>query len=251
MRGGYILVHRRMMDSFIFQNPHYLKLWMYCLMKAVYKEETVTMGKQTVQLAPGELIWGRTLATEVLNRGLKKADQKTGGGWDHLLQVLEGKEMIQRRSYRRFTVIKVVNYEVYQKGRAADAAPEPEEVGDNPYTMYQKAYNQPMTAVVECSITEWTKRFDGQGAIVAYAIQLAGLNGAATPRYFEAILRTWQQKNIKTLTEAESYTQEFEAAKEREIAEKLERQSLEKRLARSPKDELPELSLYNFVTKEK
>ena len=56
---GYIKLHRKLMDSAVWGDPLYLKLWLYCLMKSTHKEREVILGNQVITLKPGEFITGR------------------------------------------------------------------------------------------------------------------------------------------------------------------------------------------------
>ena len=102
------------MNSFTFQNPYYLKLWMWCLMKASYKDRSIYVGTTLVDLKKGQFVWGRKEAASELNKGLKASEQKKESTWENYLKKLEKEQMILRDPNNKFTVITVVNYEFYQ-----------------------------------------------------------------------------------------------------------------------------------------
>lgn len=112
---GFIIVHRKIMDSFVFQNPYYLKLWMYCMLKASYKERSVYVGTTQVSLNIGQFVWGRKEAAADLNRGLKESEKKSVSTWENLLKKMEKEEMVTRKTTNKFTIVTIVNYEFYQK----------------------------------------------------------------------------------------------------------------------------------------
>lgn len=112
---GFIIVHRKIMDSFVFQNPYYLKLWMYCMLKASYKKRSVYVGTTQVALEIGQFVWGRKEAAADLNRGLKESEKKSVSTWENLLKKMEKEEMVIRKTTNKFTIVTIVNYEFYQK----------------------------------------------------------------------------------------------------------------------------------------
>ncbi|PZL78211.1 hypothetical protein CI088_00115 [Enterococcus plantarum] len=112
--SGFILIHRKLMNSFVFQSPYYLKLWMWCLMKASYKDRSIYVGTIQVDLKKGQFVWGRKEASNQLNKGLKASERKKESTWENYLKKLEKENMIVREPNNKFTVITVVNYEFYQ-----------------------------------------------------------------------------------------------------------------------------------------
>jgi len=69
-RHGWIKLHRKTLDSKIFADPYLFKIFSWCLLKASKKRETKTfscgLGKITVEVKPGQFIYGRLAAAEEL-----------------------------------------------------------------------------------------------------------------------------------------------------------------------------------------
>jgi uncharacterized phage protein (TIGR02220 family) len=112
---GYIKLYRKTMCSPIWQDPHYLKLWMYCLMKASHKEHKQLVGNQIVILQPGDFITGRTALSDDLNKGMKPAQKLNELSWWRHLDNLEKWEMLNIKKTNKYSVISIVKWVDYQE----------------------------------------------------------------------------------------------------------------------------------------
>ena len=63
---GWFRLHRKIIESPVFENDKALKLWIWCLSKASYKDTTTLVGNQVVQLKAGQFVFGRKKASEIL-----------------------------------------------------------------------------------------------------------------------------------------------------------------------------------------
>ena len=112
--SGYIQVHRKLKHSLVFQDPYYLKLWLWLLFRARYKRGTVLIGNQVIQLEIGQLIWGREEASAELNQGLKGKNQRSTSTWETYLKTLEKMGKLTRQPNNKFTLVTICNYRFYQ-----------------------------------------------------------------------------------------------------------------------------------------
>lgn len=116
MSGGWIKLHRSILDNPIFNDLQLYRLWSLCLLKATHKEREVLVGKQTVHLQPGQFITGRTAIRELYNKGLKESDQvhgdKTVYRW---LMTLEMTRYVTLQKTSKYTVVTVTNWNQYQQ----------------------------------------------------------------------------------------------------------------------------------------
>lgn len=71
MDNGYIKLHRAILDSQVFAHPIALKIWIWCLAKANFKDKFVLLkvgkGETTIKVKAGQFIFGRHKAEEELN----------------------------------------------------------------------------------------------------------------------------------------------------------------------------------------
>lgn len=57
---GWIKLHRKLLDSPIFQNEKLFKVFAYCLMKASHKDHTQLVGRRVVELEKVNLCSGES-----------------------------------------------------------------------------------------------------------------------------------------------------------------------------------------------
>ncbi|WP_339188388.1 DnaD domain protein [Paenibacillus sp. FSL R5-0490] len=112
---GWIKLHRKITESAIFSDPDLLRLWIYCLSRAAYKETTWVVEKQEVLLQPGQFVTGRFALQQDYNAGVaprKKIKDTTLWSW---LKRLESFGNLDIKSYNKYSVVTVVNWSEYQE----------------------------------------------------------------------------------------------------------------------------------------
>lgn len=103
---GWIKLHRKIIDSPVFDNSNVLKLWIWCLCKASHTDHEVIVGKQIVKLDAGQFVFGRMKAAAALNM-----NDRTVYDYMKMLQKLG---MIDMQPNNKFTVVTIVNWAFYQ-----------------------------------------------------------------------------------------------------------------------------------------
>ncbi len=103
---GYIRLYRKILDNPVFQNERLLKVFIWCLLKATYKERDILVGLQCVKLQPGQFVYGRLKAAQEL-----KIKPSTLNDHMHTLNRLQ---IINIKSNNKFSVITVENWALYQ-----------------------------------------------------------------------------------------------------------------------------------------
>jgi hypothetical protein len=103
---GYVKLYRKLLDNPVFTNPNLLKTLIWCLLKATYKPRGVLIGLRTVSLQPGQFIFGRHKAAEEL-----RMKPSTLNDYMQALKVLQ---IIDIKSNNKYSVITLVNWELYQ-----------------------------------------------------------------------------------------------------------------------------------------
>jgi len=103
---GYICLHRKLLESTVFENEKMLKVWIWCLLKATWKERDQQVGMQTIHLFPGQFIFGRKVAAAELNMSESTVYR--------LINCLEKKTNLSVKVNNKFSVINVENWGLYQ-----------------------------------------------------------------------------------------------------------------------------------------
>ncbi|MGD6967136.1 hypothetical protein ACQCVP_11960 [Rossellomorea vietnamensis] len=104
--AGWIKLHRKLLQSDIFQNEKMLKVFMYCLLKASHIPFKQRVGRQQVFVGPGQFVFGRKVASA--DTGMKESTL-----WEYM-KILEEDGVINIKSNNKYSVITIVNWEVYQ-----------------------------------------------------------------------------------------------------------------------------------------
>ena len=109
---GSIKLHRRLLESQVFAHQTALKIWVWCLCKASFKERFISLkvgkGCTTVKVEAGQFIFGRFAAEEELG-----IDGSTIYKWMQRFSSDEF-DMITIQSNNQYSVITINNWDSYQ-----------------------------------------------------------------------------------------------------------------------------------------
>jgi hypothetical protein len=116
---SFIKIDREILDSYCFANPNHLKVWLWLLIKANYKDAFVSlkMGKgfTTVEIKRGQLLFGRFKAEEEL--GLD------GSMIYRALKKFEDLDQINIEANNLYSIITICKYDSYQGYDSDDEQP--------------------------------------------------------------------------------------------------------------------------------
>lgn len=104
---GWIRVHRKIIDAPWFNKSEYVHLWLYLLLKANHKDQEVFIGNEKVLVKRGQLLTSRHKLSEVVHIQENKIYR--------ILKCFENEHQIEQHKTRKYTVISIVNYDMYQK----------------------------------------------------------------------------------------------------------------------------------------
>ncbi len=104
--NGFIQLHRKLLDNPIFQNEKLLKLFIYCLLKASYKDRETMIGDSIVKLSCGQLVIGR----KALARDLDLSEQQVRT----LISKLKKLNILHTKATNKYTIVTVINWGLYQ-----------------------------------------------------------------------------------------------------------------------------------------
>ena len=108
---GWIRLHRDILDSDVFASQKMLKIWVWCLCKANFKDRTVPLkvgrGETLVKVKRGQFIFGRFKAEEDLFID--------GSTIYKIMQRLEKMNNIKIQSNNQYSIVTINNYNDYQK----------------------------------------------------------------------------------------------------------------------------------------
>lgn len=257
--NGWIKLHRKVIESPVYQDPFLFRLWTICLMKAAHKPTKQLVDKTEIQLLPGQFITGRFALEEEYNRGLKPKQKVPGTTLWSWLKRLETWGNLNIESNNKFSVVTLTNWDFYQgKEEEPDnnfdsnlsatcqqlvtnknlrikefnntTTPTHTEahMKGNPIEVYKQEIGR-FTDTIRDNMIDWLDNnyFDEPEAIMIAAIQQAAIYERRSWAYIERILQECLNKKVRTV-------EQFRQKKAEAAAEK------EKKLVRLPKEERDE-----------
>lgn len=252
---GWIKLHRKLLDSPIFQNEKLFKVFAYCLMKASHKEHTQLVGRRVVHLQKGQFVFGRKRASEELR--LKESTVRD------YVKLLEKLGTIDIKSDNKFSVITVVNWAIYQNDEEISDSKNDKKSTTNQHQMDNKStsnqqqintnknvknvendknekneknvvvnddfatiynlYQENIEQIPSPITTEkLTQDMDHYGKeLVAYAIRKAALNNSHNYKFIDYLLKDWRKRNLTTIKAVEQYEQQRQEQKEQSYKPKV------------------------------
>lgn len=134
---GWVSLHRRSIESSVFQDMRTWYVWSWCLMKANHKTRVVPFNGVDIEIARGSFITGRTSALSELH-GLTAQRYRTA------LEYLKSTSRITTKATNKFTIITISNYDEYQNVNLQDDQQNNQQT-NQPVTNQQPTNNQPVT----------------------------------------------------------------------------------------------------------
>lgn len=110
MDNSYIFLYRKLINSEVFANEKALKIWIWCLLKASYKERyipfSVGKGQVTVKLNAGQFIYGRHKVDEL------NIDKEVVRYW--LTKFDKNFKLIKIKPTNQYSIITICKWSTYQ-----------------------------------------------------------------------------------------------------------------------------------------
>lgn len=110
--AGWVKLHRSLSTSAIASKPDYLAVWVHLLMDATHKPTSVLVGRQVVDLEPGQLVFGRKVFS--VKTGVSEAVIRSS------LNVLQALQQITIKSTTKYSVISITNWSKYQEEKPSN-----------------------------------------------------------------------------------------------------------------------------------
>ena len=112
MERGHVKLWRKSIDSGLLQNANLWTFWSWCLLKATWKNRECVINLQPVSLEPGQFIFGR----EAASKELKMSEQIIRT----CVQKLKNMKNLTIKSTSRYSIITIMNWDIYQCNQPAD-----------------------------------------------------------------------------------------------------------------------------------
>ncbi|MBT11857.1 MAG: hypothetical protein CMI02_07470 [Oceanospirillaceae bacterium] len=116
MMEGWIALHRKIKEHWIFDDSDFLKSWVAMLMDANHADKKRMFNGSLVTISRGQLLFGL--------EAFSAQNKITIAKLRRLLKMLENEGMINRQKTNKFSLITITNYDDYQNGDRQDAGKE-------------------------------------------------------------------------------------------------------------------------------
>lgn len=109
--AGWVRVHRKMVESQVFQSERLLKVWVWCLLRASHSRRWVSVatgkGKTEVEIMPGQFVYGRKSANKLLRIPQSSISR--------LLKKLTSIGAIEVKADTHYSIVTICKWDAYQK----------------------------------------------------------------------------------------------------------------------------------------
>ncbi|OPY85702.1 MAG: hypothetical protein A4E65_00064 [Syntrophorhabdus sp. PtaU1.Bin153] len=128
---GWIRMYRRVLEKGWLANPKLWAFWSWCLLKASHRARTVIVDHQTINLQPGQFLFGRKRAAAELCQSEQSIRT-------HLAFLKNIERSITIQATNRFSIITVVNWTCYQGEKHAYDHPQDQQLTNKSPTSHHK-----------------------------------------------------------------------------------------------------------------
>lgn len=202
----WIKLYSKLLNWEWYSNINIKVLFIHCLLKANYKDK---MWQGTI-IKRGSFITSREKLSE--ETGLTVQQIRTS------LNKLKSTNEITIDTSNKFTLISIVNYEMYQQNNQENnqqitnnqpainqqitTTSEYTEYQNNIYFFLEEIFGRTITQIEMRMLDTWKKWFEDD--IIKYAIELTLMRGARGLKYTEGIINSWHDKGFKTIEQCKN-----------------------------------------------
>lgn len=104
--NGWIRLDRKIQDSFMWDDPEALKLWLYLLMGAAIEDKTVSFNGKPLNLKRGQIVFGLHSASTRLGISVRRLRTT--------IKRFENCHQIDKQNFNKYSIISITNYCQYQ-----------------------------------------------------------------------------------------------------------------------------------------
>ena len=112
---GWVKLHRKICNSFVWTNADQLKLWLLILMKASHDNHRFLFNGKQVDVSSGQLVTGRDALAFEFNDGVSRDHRVVARTLWRWVKQFEKEQMLSIKSNSQYSVITVINYGIYQE----------------------------------------------------------------------------------------------------------------------------------------
>ena len=190
--NGWIRLDRRIMESFVWDDPEALKLWLYLLMGAATEDKTAVFNGQPLSLKRGQIVFGLNAASARLGISVRRLRTT--------IKRLENCHQIDKQNYSKYSIISITNYCKYQDSdkQTTSKRQSKRQQLNNKQINNNNIFKKPTLEEVQKYCTERGNSIDGERFFDWYESR-GWLVGTNPMKDWKATVRTWEGRRKEEL----------------------------------------------------
>lgn len=190
--NGWIRLDRRIMESFVWDDPEALKLWLYLLMGAATEDKTAVFNGKPLSLKRGQIVFGLNAASARLGISVRRLRTT--------IKRLENCHQIDKQNYSKYSIISITNYCKYQDSdkQTTSKRQSKRQQLNNKQINNNNIFKKPTLEEVQKYCTERGNSIDGERFFDWYESR-GWLVGTNPMKDWKATVRTWEGRRKEEL----------------------------------------------------
>ena len=190
--NGWIRLDRRIMESFVWDDPEALKLWLYLLMGAATEDKTAVFNGKPLSLKRGQIVFGLNAASARLGISVRRLRTT--------IKRLENCHQIDKQNYSKYSIISITNYCKYQDSdkQTTSKRQSKRQQLNNKQINNNNIFKKPTLEEVQKYCTERGNSIDGERFFDWYESR-GWLVGTKPMKDWKATVRTWEGRRKEEL----------------------------------------------------
>jgi hypothetical protein len=188
--NGWIRLDRKIQDSFMWDDPEALKLWLYLLMGAAIEDKTVSFNGKPLNLKRGQIVFGLHSASTRLGISVRRLRTT--------IKRFENCHQIDKQNFNKYSIISITNYCQYQDSDKQT----PSKRQPKRQQLYNKQENNifkpPTVEEVKAYCKERGNGIDAERFVDWYESK-GWLVGTNKMKSWKATVRTWESRRKEQL----------------------------------------------------
>jgi len=190
--NGWIRLDRKIMESFVWDDPEALKLWLYLLMGAATEDKTAVFNGKPLSLNRGQIVFGLNAASARLGISVRRLRTT--------IKRLENCHQIDKQNYSKYSIISITNYCKYQDSdkQTTSKRQSKRQQLNNKQINNNNIFKKPTLEEVQKYCTERGNSIDGERFFDWYESR-GWLVGTNPMKDWKATVRTWEGRRKEEL----------------------------------------------------
>jgi hypothetical protein len=188
--NGWIRLDRKIQDSFMWDDPESLKLWLYLLMGAAIEDKTVSFNGKPLNLKRGQIVFGLNSASTRLGISVRRLRTT--------IKRFENCHQIDKQNFNKYSIISITNYCQYQDSDKQTTSKRQAKRQQLNNKQENNIFKPPTVEEVKAYCKERGNGIDAERFVDWYESK-GWLVGTNKMKSWKATVRTWESRRKEQL----------------------------------------------------